>query len=110
MPVSGDFSGDGSAAILWRHSTGIVAAWLVNGTGIAGIGVVGNVTSDWHLAGVGDLNGDGRADILWRNSAGFLAEWLLNGTNIVGPGSPRAATTDWQVQQPATPPPPRRRP
>ena len=34
----GDFNGDGKADILWRHTSGSVAVWLMNGTTIIGRG------------------------------------------------------------------------
>ena len=34
----GDFNGDSRADILWRHSSGAVHLWLMNGTSIAASG------------------------------------------------------------------------
>ena len=89
----GDFDGDGRKDILWRNASGEVAAWLMNGTVIAGAGdltsggVAARPDASWSVAGVGDFNHDGRADILWRNSSGALAEWLINGTTITASGA-----------------------
>jgi ELWxxDGT repeat protein len=89
----GDFDGDGRADILWRNTSGEVAAWLMNGSAIS---IGGDVTSggaairpdaSWSIAGVGDFNHDGKADILWRNANGSLAMWLMNGTTISSSGS-----------------------
>ena len=42
---------------------------------------LGNVPSNWTLAGVGDFNGDGSTDILWRDATdSAVAIWFLNGT------------------------------
>ena len=64
----GDFNGDGKADILWRHTSGAVAIWFMNGSHIAGMGSLGNISADWVVERVGDFNGDSKADILWRNT------------------------------------------
>jgi hypothetical protein len=46
-----DFNGDDKADILWRHTSGTVAVWFMNGTSVVGVGVVGTPTTDWHIAG-----------------------------------------------------------
>jgi hypothetical protein len=92
-----DFNGDGRADILWRHSSGSVYEWLLNGTTIIDHGSPGDATTDWRIVGVGDFNGDGTADILWRHSSGAVYEWLLNGTTIIDHGSPASVTTDWTI-------------
>ena len=33
---TGDFNGDGKADILWRHTTGSVSIWLMNGASVSG--------------------------------------------------------------------------
>src|SRR5262249_32524122 len=38
--ASGDFNGDGNADILWRHTSGLVVAYLMNGTAITSAEVV----------------------------------------------------------------------
>jgi Ca2+-binding RTX toxin-like protein len=81
---SGDFFGDGHAAVLWRHTDGTTWMWQMNGSAIqAGSGPVGKVDGDWSVLGIGDLTGDGKADIVWRH-AGDNALWLfaMNGTTI----------------------------
>ena len=38
---TGDFFGDGNAAILWQNDDGSVALWDMNGTNVVGGGLVG---------------------------------------------------------------------
>ena len=93
-----DLDGDGKADILWRHDSGTVAAWLLNGTSIAGSGSPGGAASDWTIAGVGDVNADGKGDIVWRNnSSGAVAVWLLNGFSVIGSGIVSGLGTDWTI-------------
>lgn len=71
----GDLDGDGRADILWRHATGALWVWRMDG------GLRIGETRAEGLAGaaihaVADLDGDGRADILWRDRAGSLSIWF----------------------------------
>jgi hypothetical protein len=45
----GDFNGDGNADILWQHTSGAVALWLMNGITISSLGVPGAAGSDWQI-------------------------------------------------------------
>jgi hypothetical protein len=92
--------GDGSADLIWRHSTtGQVYVWLMNGTRVNGYGSLGTVGLQWQIAGVGDVDGDGSADLIWRHSTtGQVDIWLLNGTSIKGGGSLGTADLQWQIQ------------
>jgi len=45
-----DFNGDGNGDILWRHDSGAVAVWLMNGLNIQSSAVVGTPGNDWHIA------------------------------------------------------------
>ncbi len=92
-----DFNGDGKADILWRHTSGALAVWLMNGITFASGGSPGSVPVDWTIAGVGDFNGDGKADILLRHTSGALAVWLMNGTAYAGGGSPGVVPVDWTI-------------
>jgi hypothetical protein len=58
--------------------------WLMNNNGMvmSALGV-GNVPTNWVIAGTGDFNRDGYADILWRdNNSGGVAMWLMNGATV----------------------------
>jgi hypothetical protein len=92
-----DFNGDGKSDILWRHTSGTVYEWVLNGTNIIGQGSPGGATSDWTIARAGDFNGDKKSDILWRHVSGMVYIWLLDGTSIIGHGSPGGAAADWAI-------------
>jgi hypothetical protein len=60
-----------------------MSLWLINGGNIQqGIGL-GNVPTNWTVAGTGDFNGDGITDIVWRNTAGDIWIWLMNNNGTV---------------------------
>ena len=92
-----DLNGDGNADILWRHDSGTVGAWFLNGTSITGSGSPGGAASDWFIAGVGDVNGDGKGDIVWRHVSGPVAVWLLNGSSVIGSGIVSGLGSDWTI-------------
>ena len=93
-----DFNGDGKSDILWRHSSGQLVTWFMNGTSVSSTGFPGSASTDWIVEGVGDFNGDGKSDILWRHSSGQLVTWFMNGTSIIGTGFPGGVSTDWSVE------------
>jgi glucose/arabinose dehydrogenase len=93
-----DFSGEGSSDILWRHDSGVVSEYQMNGTAVSGGGFVSQPSNDWTVQGTGDFNGDGHADILWRHKDGTVTEYLMNGTSIVGGGFVSQPGNDWKIQ------------
>ena len=97
QPAAVDFDNDGKSDILWRHSSGNVYVWFLNGTSVVGNGSVGSASTDSTIAGIGDFYGDGKSDILWRHTSGSTFIWLLNGTSVIGDGSPGPASTDWTI-------------
>ena len=93
------FDGDGKSDILWRDTTtGAVAIWVMNGTGISSIGVPGVVATDWQIKGVGDFNGNGKTDVLWQQTSGTVAIWLMNGTAISSVRVAGTIPSDWQIK------------
>jgi hypothetical protein len=93
-----DFSGEGSSDILWRHDSGVVSEYQMNGTAISGGGFVSQPSNDWTVQGTGDFNGDGHADILWRYKDGTVSEYQMNGTAISGGGYVSQPSNDWKFQ------------
>lgn len=111
---TGDFNGDGMGDILWRHPTGALAVWLVNGkgrrapnepNGSTSFGVIAPV---WEVAGTGDFDGkiygkiagnnQTTADILWRNTqTGDVAIWFMNGITVDSVASFGQVPTSWQI-------------
>jgi hypothetical protein len=79
----GDFNRDGASDILWRHDSGAIAMWLMNGASVIDNPTVGALPLSWALATIGDFNGDNRSDIVWRDTGRTVAMWEMNGGTIV---------------------------
>ncbi len=81
-----DFTGDGKADILWRHSTaGLTSLWQMDGVIATATTLLPlQVGLEWQIAGATDFTGDGKADILWRHAtAGLTSLWQMNGATPV---------------------------
>jgi FG-GAP-like repeat len=100
--VSHDFDGDGKSGVLWRHDSGQVYFWEMNGLGIQSEGGVAHapVPMDWHIQGAGDFDGDGKNDVLWRHDSGQVYFWEMDGLAIKAEGGVAHAPVpnDWHVQ------------
>jgi FG-GAP-like repeat len=78
-----DFGGIGEAGLLWRDTSGDTSIWLMNGTHVTSSVSLGNIPTNWVVAGTG-FDGDGFGDILWRDTSGNTAIWFLKpgGTGV----------------------------
>jgi hypothetical protein len=85
--------------IVWRDTSGNVGLWLMNGTGVASSGGLGNVPMTWSIVGQRDFNGDGNADLLWHDTSGNVAIWEMNGTTILNSSGTFVANvpTTWSI-------------
>jgi hypothetical protein len=97
-----DFDNDGKSDALWRHDSGQVYFWEMDGLAIKAEGAAahGPVPNDWHIQGAGDFGGDGKSDILWRHDSGQVYFWEMNGLAIKTEGAPAHAPVpnDWHIQ------------
>ena len=92
-----DLNGDGKADLLWRHSGGDVAIWLMDGSTPKLESDLGPLDNAWQIAGLGDIDGDGKADILWRHTNGGLGVWLMNGSAVKAAVGLGTVDTAWQI-------------
>ena len=76
----GDFNRDGYSDILFQHSTGKIAVWTMNSTGVRAFGPAyyPNPPQGWHVVGTGDFSVPGKWDILWQHDTGVLAIWKMD--------------------------------
>jgi FG-GAP-like repeat len=97
-----DFDNDGKSGVLWRHDSGQVYFWEMDGLGVKAEGSVAHapVPNDWHIQGAGDFDGDGKNDVLWRHDSGQVYFWEMDGLTIKAEGAiaHAAVPNDWHVQ------------
>ena len=81
-----DFNRDGGLDLLWRHSSGWIAAWTMNGVQmLRGTYLTPNYRDPNVEKPVGgaDLDGNGTTDILWQDTAtGKPSFWAMTGTSL----------------------------
>lgn len=101
----GDIDGDRYADIVWQHTDGSLAAWIMRGATVTSTRFLSiPKVSDprWQVSGLTDTNGDGMADLIWQEpSEGWLAVWYLQGTNVTGTSYlsiNRMLDTNWRIQ------------
>jgi microcystin-dependent protein len=84
-----DFNGDFNSDILWRHDSGQVYFWEMDGLGLKAEGAIVHdpVPNTWHIEGTGDFDADLSDDILWRHDSGQVYVWEMNGLNIKAEGT-----------------------
>ncbi|WP_405891666.1 N-acetylmuramoyl-L-alanine amidase [Streptomyces sp. NBC_00133] len=96
-----DITGDGTADLIARDSSGVL--WLYKGTGTATAPFAARVKigPGWgiynQLTDTGDITADGKADLIARDSSGVL--WLYKGTgNATAPYAARTKIgTGWGI-------------
>lgn len=98
----GDLDADSKADIVWRHTSGSVAGWLMNGATRTGSATMHSyIAPQWRVETLRDLNGDGRRDVVWRNSLnGDVHGWLMNGLTRTTSGFIRNAGPAWSMVDP----------
>jgi hypothetical protein len=98
----GDLNGDGHADLVWRHTDGRVAAWLMNrlqmrSAELLSVPVVAD--PEWRIRSVFDFNADGYADILWQHQTqGVVGIWYMNGVRVLearAVNGPVVSDPDW---------------
>ena len=101
----GDIDGDRYADIIWQHTNGALAAWMMRGTQVTStryLSIPNVGDTNWNIAAVADVNGDGLADLIWQvPSQGWLAVWYLQGTNVVGTyylSTNKMPDINWRIQ------------
>lgn len=91
-----DFSAEQRSDILWKHSGGSVAMWLMNAGTVTSSLAVASVGAGWSVVGLRDFDGNGKADILWQNGS-TVAMWLMNSGTVSQSLSVASVGTGWSV-------------
>jgi hypothetical protein len=99
-----DFNVDGAQDLVFQKAGGETSVWLMSGKAPfrkISERPIGEISSDWRVAGAADFNFDGNPDLLFQNAAGALAVYLmggLEGTTHIGSSWLPATTSAWQVR------------
>jgi hypothetical protein len=95
----GDFNADLTSDILWRHTSGTTAIWLLRNGQFFGERSPGSRSTSWSIASVADFNGDAVSDILWRNTTGATEISFLNNQGGLASSGPIGAPgVDWKIE------------
>jgi hypothetical protein len=98
--VAGDFNDDGQADLLFRHPSGQLYVWLMDGAELQRATAVTPAGADplWKVVSTDDFNGDRKTDILWQHSVtGQVYVWYMDGTTMIGGDYLPFASPDWNV-------------
>jgi hypothetical protein len=100
---TGDFNGDGKMDLLFQHSDGTLAVWLMDRTRMTSA-VFLNPSNpgdrNWKVVGTGDINRDGKVDLVFQHTDGTLVVWYMNGTalsssTLISPKTP--GDVNWKL-------------
>jgi hypothetical protein len=102
---AGDFNADGMMDLIFQHTDGSMAVWLLDGTKLTRASSLtpsdpGN--RNWRVVALADINRDGKPDLVLQHTDGTLAVWLMNGVQLsfaqlVSPPNPGGT---WRVVAP----------
>ena len=91
-----DFAGDGFNSILWRDTSGNLAAWQMNGSTIQNFTSYTPLPNTTSVVGTGQFNANGMGDILVQNGSN-LAVVFMNGPNILSTKAIGTLPAGWTV-------------
>jgi hypothetical protein len=98
-----DFTGDGSADLLWRNlNTGKLTVWSMGGAVVQSTATLSSVDLPSYtlIKAVGDFDGNGKADILFQDADSmvtrtwFDTSWAAFDANALPLNSPSPSTSD----------------
>ena len=92
-----DFAGDGFNSILWRDTSGNLAAWQMNGSVIQNVTSYTPLPNTTTVVGTGQFNANGMGDILVQDVSNNLSVVFMNGGNILSVKPIGALPAGWTV-------------
>jgi hypothetical protein len=96
---AGDLNDDGLVDLLFRHDTGRLHSWYMDGGEMIGNAptIPDTVNPVWQVVSVDDFDGDRKSDLLWQNSVtGQVYLWFMDRGTLVG-DAPLVDAGEWQV-------------
>jgi hypothetical protein len=101
LPDYVDFNGDRKSDLIWRHDSGAICAWFMNGTNYSSGTFLnpGSTDPSWKVCATGDFDGDGKVDLVWRHTSGAIYFWFMDGINFKSGsfGNPNQADPSWKI-------------
>jgi hypothetical protein len=98
---TGDFNNDTKTDLLYQHTDGTLAVWLLDGINLLSAQLLtpSSAGPDWSVVATGDINKDGKRDIIFQHTDGTLGAWMMNGTTLVDSQlfTPNNPGTGWRV-------------
>jgi len=92
-----DFAGNGFNSILWRDTSGNLAAWQMNGSTIVNTTTYSPLPNTTSVVGTGQFNANGMGDILVQDVNGNLSVVFMNGASILAVKPIGAVPAGWTV-------------
>ena len=83
--ATGDLNGDEKSDLVFQHTDGTLAVWLMDGITLRSASLLNpNHPGDpnWRVVGTGDFNTDGQTDVVFQHADGSLAVWFMNGARL----------------------------
>lgn len=86
IAATGEFDGDDQVDLVFQHTDGSLAIWLMNGT-VLKRALRPNPDSsgspDWRVVATGDYSGRDHSDLLFQNRESLeIAVWFMSGLNL----------------------------
>lgn len=97
FPLAFDFNDDARGDILWRHTDGSAALWLMDGIALVRSAGILPAGTGWVASHVSDFNRDGKADTVWSHPDGRMAISLMDGTDASNTTQLLNAGNGWSV-------------
>ncbi|APV50799.1 hypothetical protein BWI17_14550 [Betaproteobacteria bacterium GR16-43] len=92
-----DFEGNARSDLLWRHTDGRAAIWLMQGANVLASSEILGAGTGWSVSNVADLDGNGKSDLVWQHTDGRAAVYLMNGATPTASAQILNAATGWTV-------------
>lgn len=104
VAATGDLNKDGKVDLVFQHTDGTLAVWLMNGINLASASLISpsRPGNGWNVVGTGDFNSDGNDDLVFQHTDGTIAVWFMNGgamtqATVTNPPRPDPDARRWRV-------------
>ena len=84
--------------LFYQDPNGLLASWVLNGTGGFRFARVLANTGSWALKAAGDVDGDGVSDLLFQTPSGDIAGWFMNPDGSVRNARVWFNVSGWEVK------------